>query len=496
MKTNYQTEKTANHYLGGHWIQGQGEIFVSKNPVDGSIIWQGNSATASEVNAACEAAHLALPHWSSLDFVTRANYLLHFAKEVEVKRQELAYLIALETGKPLWEALTEVSAVIGKVNLSLQAYQERNAEKQTNTADANAWLRYKPHGVVAVLGAFNFPAHLSNGHIVPALLAGNTVVYKPSELAPAVAQFILQCWHESGMPPGVINCVQGDASCGKALLSADIQGVYFTGSYRTGKQIHQHFSNRPEVILALEMGGNNPLVIDEVDNIEAAVYHSILSTMITSGQRCTCARRIFIPDNQSGDRFLARFIKACENLRIGSFTDRPEPFMGPVISHEHAKAHLKAQQELIQAGGRSLLAMSLLADNSGLLSPGLIDMTAVHEVPDDEIFAPFVQVYRYHDFDEALVLANQTRYGLAAGLLSDSLEHYQQFYKTIRAGLINWNRPTTGAISSLPFGGIGRSGNHRPSAYFAADYCAYPIASLEQPHLTTPEQLLPGIELE
>lgn len=159
---------------------------------------------------ACEAAHLALPHWSSLEVQTRTHYLQAFAKEVEARRQELAYLIALETGKPLWEAQTEVSAVVSKVNLSIQAYQERNAEKEFALPEANACLRYKPHGVAAVLGAFNFPAHLSNGHIVPALLAGNTVVYKPSELTPAVAQFIMQCWHESGLPKGVLNCIQGD----------------------------------------------------------------------------------------------------------------------------------------------------------------------------------------------------------------------------------------------------------------------------------------------
>ncbi|CDZ79087.1 N-succinylglutamate 5-semialdehyde dehydrogenase [Legionella massiliensis] len=492
----FQSDNAANHYIDGHWIHGQGDLFVSKNPADGSIVWQGHSATAAEVSAACAAAHCALPYWSSLDITSRANYLLHFAKEVELKGQQLAYLIALETGKPLWEAQTEVSAVVGKINLSIQAYQERNAEKRTTMAEADACLRYKPHGVAAVLGAFNFPAHLSNGHIVPALLAGNTVVYKPSEFAPAVAQFIIQCWHESGLPPGVINCVQGDASCGKNLLRADIQAVYFTGSYLTGKYIHQQFSDKPEVILALEMGGSNPLIIDEVQDVSAAVYQTILSSMITAGQRCTCARRLFIPDNPAGDRFLKQFIKGCQSLRIGKFTDSPEPFMGPVISYIHAQAHLKAQKALIETGGEPLLTMTLKTENTGLLTPGIIDMTQASQVPDEEIFAPLVQVFRYQDFEDALALANRTRYGLVAGLLSDSLENYQHFYKTIRAGLINWNRPTTGAVSSLPFGGVGCSGNHRPSAYFAADYCSYPIASLEQPHLSKPAQLLTGITLE
>lgn len=492
----FQSDNTAHHYIDGQWIQGQGDFFVSKNPADGTLVWQGYSATAKEVAAACSAAHQALPYWSSLDFNSRANYLQHFAKEVEAKNKQFAYLIALETGKPLWEAMTEVQAVIGKISLSIKAYQERNTETHTNMAEAVACLRYKPHGVAAILGAFNFPAHLSNGHIVPALLAGNTVVYKPSEFAPAVAQFIIQCWHESGLPQGVLNCIQGGANSGKHLLSADIQAVYFTGSYLTGKSIHQYFSDKPEIILALEMGGNNPLIIDEVENISAAVYHALLSSMITAGQRCSCARRLFIPKTRVGEKFLIQFIKSCKNLRIGQFSANPEPFMGPVISHRHAQAHLKAQNALIKAGGEPLMSMSLIAENTGFLSPGIIDMTQTKQAPDEEIFAPLVQIYHYHDFDEALQLANKTRYGLVAGLLSDQAERYQYFFKKIRAGLINWNRPTTGAVSSLPFGGVGCSGNHRPSAYFAGDYCSYPIASLEQPLLAQPVHLLPGINLE
>ncbi|MDI1353030.1 MAG: aldehyde dehydrogenase family protein, partial [bacterium] len=329
-----------------------------------------------------------------------------------------------------------------------------------------------------------------------ALLAGNTILYKPSEQTPAVAEFIMDCWAQSELPSGVINCLQGDASCGEVLLAQPIQGVYFTGSYAAGLSIHQQFSMRPEVILALEMGGNNPLIIDEVEDITAAVYQTLLSTLITSGQRCTCARRIFVPLSLTGDQFLKHFIKACKQITIGSFEQEPTPFMGPVISHIQALKHLQAQKSLLAAGGESLLDMSLLTKYTGFLSPGIIDMTKVKNPKDEEIFAPLVQIYRYTHFDEAIELANQTRFGLAAGLLSDNEQNYQHFYQSIRAGLINWNRPTTGASSTLPFGGVGLSGNHRPSAYFAADYCSYPIASLEQSTLNTPTPLLPGIKLD
>jgi succinylglutamic semialdehyde dehydrogenase len=494
--SQFKIIQSKGQYIQGSWVKGRGNTLESINPAYGTLLWQGNNAAEDEIIAASSAAHQALSSWSSLSFEQRAHYTKEFAQQVEKNRAQIAQLIALETGKPLWESQTEVTAVIGKISLSIQAYQERTWPKETPSADANACLRFKPQGVVAVLGAFNFPAHLSNGHIVPALLAGNTILYKPSELTPAVAELIMQCWHDSGLPAGVLNCLQGDATCGKALLSQDIQGVYFTGSYPTGLRIHQQFSQRPEVILALEMGGNNPLVIDEISNLDAAVYQTILSTLITSGQRCTCARRVMIPNSHQGDEFLKRFLKACASVRVSPFDHQPEPFMGPVISHVQALKHLHAQKKLVESGGESLLSMKLLAEYTGLLSPGVMDMTQVSNPPDEEIFAPFVQVYRYDDFEQALQLANQTHYGLCAGLLSDNESHYQQFYRSVRAGLINWNRPTTGAASSLPFGGIGLSGNHRPSAFFAADYCSYPVASMEQPLLNTPAQLLPGIVLE
>ena len=487
---------SSGQYINGQWLKGKGTVLESLNPAYGTLLWQGNVATQEEISEAYDAARAALAPWSALSFEERSENVKEFARQIEKNKLLLAQLISLETGKPLWESQTEVSAVIGKINLSIQAYQDRTWPKENSTADAIACLRYKPHGVVVVLGAFNFPAHLSNGHIVPALLAGNTILYKPSELAPAVAEFIMNCWHASGLPPGVINCLQGEVSCGKALLEKTIQGVYFTGSYATGLKIHQQFSGRPEVILALEMGGNNPLVIDELEDIDAAVYNTLLSSFMTAGQRCTCARRVIIPNSSFGDEFLNRLIRASQALKVAPFDSTPEPFMGPVISYAQALKHLHSQKSLIEMGGESLLSMNLITEYTGLLSPGIIDMTKVTNAPDEEIFAPLIQIYRYENFAEAIQLANNTKYGLSAGLLGDNKQNYQKFYQQVNAGLINWNRPTTGAASNLPFGGIGCSGNHRPSAYFAADYCAYPIASMEQETLRKPEQLLPGIHLE
>lgn len=481
------------HYINGQWITGTGETLVSVNPADGSPIWQGHCANRDEVAMASSAAHQALPAWSSLKPEERMAFLHAFSRKVSEKKDELTRLISLENGKPLWEAATEVSTVIGKIDLSIKAWQERCPTQHGTSSDADTVLRYKPQGVVAVLGPFNFPAHLSNGHIVPALLAGNTIIYKPSELTPAVAALIMHCWHDSGLPKGVLNCVQGAGKTGQLLLSTDLQGVFFTGSYTTGKRIHQQFSEKPEVILALEMGGNNPLIIDETVDCEAAVYQTLISSLISSGQRCTAARRVFIPRNSHGDRLQTMLVEAIRQIKVSDAREQPEPFMGPVISHQQALNLLRSQQDLQDLGGKSLLSMRLLKDNTGLLSPGLVDMSKAANIPDEEIFGPLIQLFRYDEFEQAINMANQTRYGLSASLFSNNHERYQLFYQTIRAGLINWNRPTTGAASHLPFGGVGRSGNHRPSAFFAADYCAYPVASLEKTSLLKPENLMPGM---
>lgn len=485
----------SGHYINGKWSSSAGESFISTNPADNHSIWEGHHARLEDIHEAMDAAQAARHIWASFNFCKRAEYVLKFAEIVKKRRAELKYLISMETGKPLWESDTEVSSVIAKAALSLKACQERTSDTQVETGEVSSAIHYKPHGITAVFGAYNFPAHLSNGHIMPALLAGNTVIYKPSELAPAVAAFIMQCWHESGIPKGVLQCLQGGAKTGKLLLTCDLQGVYFTGSYATGQKIHKFFAGRPEVILALEMGGNNALVIKDPEDISAAVYNTILSAFITAGQRCSSARRVIIADNSRGDLFLSRLLEATKKIRTGAFTETPEPFMGPVINPEFAARHLDAQENLANSGGKILLPMLSLKPEHAFLTPGIIDMTEVSIPPDEEIFAPLIQIHRYLDFDEAIQKANDSRYGLVAGLIGGTPRDFKHFFQNVHCGLVNWNRPTTGASGSLPFGGMGLSGNHRPSAFFAADYCAIPVASLESQHPTMPETLLPGLEI-
>ena len=486
----------SSQFIAGVWQAGQGEVFESLNPVSQAVIWQGQGATAAQVEAAVQAARQAFPAWGRRPLEERIAVLERFAACLKDKADLLARAIGEETGKPLWEAATEVTSMVNKVAISIQSYRERTGEKSGPLADATAVLRHKPHGVVAVFGPYNFPGHLPNGHIVPALLAGNCVLFKPSELTPLVAELTVKCWIEAGLPAGVLNLLQGARETGVALAgNPGIDGLFFTGSSRTGNLLHSQFAGRPDKILALEMGGNNPLLVDQVKDVEAAVYTIIQSAFISAGQRCTCARRLLVPAGSWGDALLARLVEVCRQIKVGRYDEQPAPFMGSVISLQAAQQLLAAQADLLARGATALLTMTQPQADAALLTPGIVDVTAVAARPDEEFFGPLLQVIRYSSFEDGIAEANNTAFGLAAGLLSDDKARYEQFWLESRAGIVNWNKQLTGAASTAPFGGIGASGNHRPSAYYAADYCAYPVASLECESLSLPATLTPGVSL-
>ena len=483
-------------YIAGQWRPGRGEVFSSLDPYDGAELWQGAAADAADVDQAIAAARQAFPAWERRGQAARLEILQAFAQALQQRRSALTRALAEETGKPLWEADTELGSMIAKVAISAQAEAARSGERSASVADARSVTRHRPHGVLAVFGPYNFPGHLPNGHIVPALLAGNTVVFKPSELTPRFAALTLECWIAAGLPAGVLNLVQGGRTTGEALAAhPGLDGILFTGSSATGAALHRLNAERPQRLLALEMGGNNPLVVAPVADLDAAVVTIVQSAFLSAGQRCTCARRLLVPRGAWGDALLARLVAVSAGLGIGRFDADPPPFMGTVISLAAAQALLRTQAQRLAQGGRALLELRQPDAQRALLTPGIIEVSDIADLPDEEVFGPLLQVQRYDDFDQALALANATRFGLAAGLLADDPALYECFWQGVRAGIVNWNRPLTGAASAAPFGGVGASGNHRPSAYYAADYCAFPVASLESDALTLPSQLPPGLPL-
>ena len=448
---------------------------ISFDPSTGAELWRG---PAGDADAAVRAARAAFPPWATAPLDARLAIIARYRDLVRERAAPFARLIAQETGKPLWDATAEVNSVAAKVDISIEAYNARTGTRVVEIPAGRQAVRHKPHGVLAVLGPYNFPAHLPNGHIVPALIAGNTVVFKPSEHTPATAAHMADLWREAGLPPGVLGVVQGAANEGRAVAShPDTDGLLFTGSATTGHALARAFADTPHKILALEMGGNNPLIVWDAPDVEAAAAIVVQSAYLSSGQRCTCARRLIVHE-ATAPALIAAVTALIDRLIVDHPFADPAPFMGPVIDARAAAGLETAFAAMVAVGGRVIRPLARRPNGSAFVSPGLIDTTGV-DIPDEEHFGPLLQLIRVPDWDSAMRAANATRFGLAASLVGGDERLYQRFWTAIRAGIVNWNRPTSGAASNAPFGGVGASGNHRPAAYYAADYCAWPVASVE-----------------
>ncbi len=463
-------------WIDGEWRSGNGPKFQNHCPATGDMVWESASASAGDVTAAVESARRAFHDWSRTPQSERTAILEAYAVEIGNRTDAIAEAISRDMGKALWESRGEAATMKAKVAVSIAAQVERAGGKVQEAAFGSMHLTHRAHGVMAVYGPFNFPGHLPNGHIVPALLAGNTCVFKPSELAPGVAAIMAEAFTAAGLPAGVLNIVHGGRETGGALLNADINGLLFTGSANTGVFFHKHFAGRPDVILALEMGGNNPLIIWDPADVEAAADIAAQSAFLTTGQRCSCARRVILPEGTFGDAVVEAIVARAKGLKIGAWNEEGI-FMGPLVSEQAATNAIEFQTMISKKGGKSLRRLKRMDRGGGFVTAGVIDVTNASDIPDEELFGPLMQVIRVPDFDSALQRANATRYGLSGGLISDDDALWVRAHTEMRAGILNRNRPTAGASGAMPFGGPGLSGNFRPGAYYAADYCAWPQAS-------------------
>lgn len=483
---------SAGLYIGGDWRTGDGDDLLSLDPSTSRTAWAGKTASAADVRDAVAAAREAYKDWAKVDVDERARVLERFAEILGGDAgEELAACISTDTGKPRWEARTEVAAVRGKVAASIQG-QARKSTPPLTTATSIVETQYVPLGVFAVLGPFNFPAHMSNGHIIPALLAGNTVVLKPSPLAPLTAEMYVALLARAGLPAGVINLLHGGAEVASALINLDVDAVCLTGSYEAGRAIHSQLAGRPEVLLVLELGGNSPIVVWSYDDLDAAVAVVVQSSFISAGQRCNSARRLIVR-SAIADEFLLRLSEVSGSLVIGSPDDEPEPFMGPLISDSARQAYLSAVEDIIREGARVHLPSRPLDRPGYFVTPGIIEPD--WEIKDEEIFGPLIQVSRQDTLDQAIVEADRTKFGLAAGLISANKEDFELFRARVRAGLLNWNTQLTGASGLAPFGGVKLSGNHHPAGILSADYAADGIAVSMAEAPAVPVQLPPGLRL-
>jgi succinylglutamic semialdehyde dehydrogenase len=449
---------------------------VSTEPATGAFVWRG---ACGDVDAEVAQARESWAGWAARPLAFRVETLRRFANVVRARADSFADLIARETGKPLWEARDEVEAVTGQVDVGISAFAERTGQRRLDSQmGMRLALRHKPHGVIAVLGPYNLPAQIPNGHIVPALLAGNAVVFKPSEKTPAVGACLVDCYRAAGVPEGCVRLLIGNAETGRALAGHPlVDGLLFTGSARTGIALNRQFAEHPEKILALEMGGNNPILVWDTPDLYTAAVLVVQSAFTTAGQRFTAARRLIV-DQRLAEPLLEEINRLIDRMILDEPHADPAPFLGPVIDNDAADTLTECFLNLSTRGGRPIRYLERPVEGRPFLTPALIDMTD-SERSDAEVFGPILQVFRAETFEEAVAEANNTRYGLSAALVSQDPKRYDAFWANVRAGMVNWNRPTIGASPKAPIGGVGWSGNHRPGGFYAADSCAYPVVSSE-----------------
>ena len=492
--------------IAGQWHPILGDSHLTVNPAFPEHRVFACSPRVSDVNLACAAARKALPAWSQTPRDKRFAVLRRFADIAKSRQSLMADLLCDEIGKALWESKQEAALLSGKVDITLDPAPEGGLHRVSDFEFALSPSRigrctFKPHGVMGVIGPFNFPAHLPNGHIVPALAMGNTIVFKPSDKAMAVGQQLAD-WFDEALRAedinilGVFNLVQGGADVASALATnPELDAIAFTGSWPVGKKILQANLDRPGRIIALELGGSNPAVFLPDCDLRLAAIELARSAFATTGQRCTCTRRAII-HRDIADRLISAVCKIASTLSVGQPRATHPVFMGP-INNDRARADLLNFQSRAQAAGAEVLVRSSALDTPGSTSKGFFITPSILRVDrfttadalapgaagfdagcDTEIFGPLLRIAIVNDLDDAIAQSNATRYGLAAAIFTKDRAAAARFVSEVRAGCINVNAGTAGASSKLPFGGLGWSGNHRPAGSFALDYCATPVASM------------------
>lgn len=470
--------------IDGRWhpLQAEGADVTSVNPArPEEVVWSAR-ASIDAVSAAIVAARRALPAWRMAGADARAGALKRFAAVVTARTEDIARAITREMGKTLAESRLEAKLLTDKVAITLgETCQSRVRPWQVAVAPTRVdRCSFRSHGVMAVLGPFNFPAHLPNGHWVPALLLGNTIVFKPSERTPLVGQIMAECMVAAELPPGVFNLVQGGPEVAKSLVAHDgLDGILFTGSWPVGRSIMQANLDRPGRLLALEMGGSNAAIVLDDAHRRQAVLECARASFATTGQRCTCTRRIVVHES-AAPWFIPAFCRMASTLLVGEGDGAAPAFMGPLTTEAARRAALEFQAGAVSRGATILLRASALDRPGWFMTPGILKWPRLTLEHDGEVFAPIVQLAVARNDEDALEQANASRFGLAASVFTASRARWEALCPRLEAGCVNWNVGTAGASSALPFGGLGLSGNHRPAAAFSVDSCAAPIAHLEE----------------
>lgn len=477
--------KFLGNYINGEFVtERKGAAIHNINPYNLAqphFEWFENPARVDE---AIEGAKKAFYLWRETSREHKLQLFKKLEKSFQNKKDLFTQAIVQETGKALWEAKIEAGALGTKLKITTQdVLQLIQQLESTGRIEGKSEFKLKPRGVCGVIGPFNFPLHLSNGHILPALLMGNTIVYKPSEQAPQCASLYVECFHEAGFPKGVIQLVHGAKASGiKIIENKDIDAIFFTGSYPVGYQITKDLLQQRKdlsTLAALEMGGKNAAVIHPSADLKNALSEVITSAFATTGQRCSSTSRLFV--HQSIYQEVRKhLIKAISKIPYGD-PNKESTFFGPLIHPDAVDTYFKKLELAKKEGFQSTIDSK--RENDCVVTPSLyeshdpkvhLQSTAFQE----EFFGPNLLMMSYEDKESLVEQHEATPYGLVASIFSEDKDFYDYCDQNFQVGLLNWNRGTVGANSMLPFGGLKRSGNNWPAGLFSFLYCSHPRSYL------------------
>lgn len=469
-------------YFGGRWHAPTGETFSSHDPSLDDHVVLTSAFDPARAGEACASAAEASEAWAARSLDERLEVLARFREAIAARADGLAEAISLEMGKVRGEARAEVSALVSRFAL-VEAQVRAELLGGSLPGRASEILRYRPHGVVGILGPFNFPLHLCHAHAVPALLLGNTVVIKPSEVTPLAGQRYAEAAEAAGFPAGVFNLVQGAGPVGAAIVeNSHVGGLAFTGSWATGKRIAAAALERPGLLLALEMGGKNMCVIREDAEIRQAVHEVIKSAYLSTGQRCTCADRVLVHASRA-----AALVEGLREVLAGlSFgpPDDPASFAGPMATRAAKEAYLQKIAAAREAGAE--LVHGAPGDRPGaLVDPSLHRLASGSQViagyTDEELFGPDLCISTFEDDAEAIAILNASPYGLAQSVFTQDRDVFARYEAELSTGILNRNRSTNQASPRLPFGGVKQSGNFRPAGAWTGRNMVYALAEIHEP---------------
>jgi len=461
------------NYINGKWMDAaSGETFECRNPANvDDMIGSFPRSSAEDVRQAVQAAREAYPAWRRISRIKRGEIFDQFCQLVKRDHEEISRLMARECGKSINESRADVTEGIHMAQyvfgLTRMPYGEVISSE---IVEKDAFMRRKPKGVIAAITPWNFPFAIPLWLLGPSLVEGNTAVFKPSEETPLLGEKVVDYLAEAGIPPGVLNLVQGDGEeSGKPLVAdTDVDAVAFTGSFDVGSEIRRVCAGDTHKLAICEMGGKNAVIVLEDADLELALRASLLSAYKTTGQRCVSSGKLIIHERLYS-KFCEEFVKLSRRVTSGDPLDE-NTFMGPLINESGRKKMETYNDLAVKEGGRVLLEGGPLRggkyDKGHFVSPFVYQMnyTPATRVLKEEVFAPNVALVPFNTLEEAITIYNDTEYGLSLAVITEDFRKARIIREECDYGLGYVNLPSIGAEVQLPFGGVKKSGTGMPSA--------------------------------